>query len=210
MRITHLSWYSCLRVGKLSWTNGYSTWSQKRILLDQDTKARLVVKGFNHRKGVDFEIFFSPVVKMSSIWDVLRFAASLNLEVEQLDVKTAFMVVWRKFIWRSLRVSRSKGKSNLCANWRRVCLDSSRNRGNGIRNLILMVTVKLHLIIMCLYYTYKPLQIGSSTMSYKRERQRRDEEYASTIGSLMYTMVCTRSNIGHVVGVVGHFLSRWC
>ncbi|CAJ2658330.1 unnamed protein product [Trifolium pratense] len=54
-------------------------------------KARLVVKGFNQRKGIDFEEIFSPVVKMTSIRVVLGLAASLNLEVEQLDVKTAFL-----------------------------------------------------------------------------------------------------------------------
>jgi hypothetical protein len=54
-------------------------------------KARLVVKGFGQKKGIDFEEIFSPVVKMSSIRVVLGLAASLNLEVEQLDVKTAFL-----------------------------------------------------------------------------------------------------------------------
>ena len=32
--------------------------------------------------------------------------------------------------------------------------------------------------------------------------------YASTIGSLMYTMVCTRPDIAHAVGVVSRFMSR--
>ena len=54
-------------------------------------KARLVVKGFNQKKGVDFDEIFSPVVKMSSIRVVLGLAASLDLEVEQMDVKTAFL-----------------------------------------------------------------------------------------------------------------------
>jgi transposase InsO family protein len=54
-------------------------------------KARLVVKGFGQKKGIDFEEIFSPVVKMSSIRVVLGLAASLNLEIEQLDVKTAFL-----------------------------------------------------------------------------------------------------------------------
>ncbi|QHO13807.1 Retrovirus-related Pol polyprotein [Arachis hypogaea] len=54
-------------------------------------KARLVMKGFEQKKGIDFEEIFSPVVKMSSIRVVLGLAASLNLEVEQLDVKTAFL-----------------------------------------------------------------------------------------------------------------------
>ena len=54
-------------------------------------KARLVVEGFNQKKGIDFDEFFSPVVKMTSIHTVLGLAASLNLEVEQMDVKTAFL-----------------------------------------------------------------------------------------------------------------------
>jgi hypothetical protein len=54
-------------------------------------KARLVVKGFRQRKGIDFDEIFSPVVKMSSIHVVLSLAASLDLKIEQMDVKTAFL-----------------------------------------------------------------------------------------------------------------------
>ncbi|KAJ0796583.1 putative RNA-directed DNA polymerase [Helianthus annuus] len=54
-------------------------------------KARLVVKGFSQRKGIDFDEIFSPVVKMSSIRVILGLATSLDLEVEQMDVKTAFL-----------------------------------------------------------------------------------------------------------------------
>ena len=54
-------------------------------------KARLVVKGFSQKSGIDFNEIFSPVVKMSSIRVVLSLAASLDLEGEQMDVKTAFL-----------------------------------------------------------------------------------------------------------------------
>ena len=54
-------------------------------------KARLVVKGFAQKEGIDFNEIFSPVVKMSSIRVVLGLIAALNLECEQLDVKTAFL-----------------------------------------------------------------------------------------------------------------------
>ena len=54
-------------------------------------KARLVVKGYSQKKGVDFEEIFSPVVKMSSIRTILSLAACHDLEVEQMDVKTAFL-----------------------------------------------------------------------------------------------------------------------
>ena len=54
-------------------------------------KARLVVKGFGQTKGIDFDEIFSPVVKMTSIRVILGLAASMDLELEQLDVKTAFL-----------------------------------------------------------------------------------------------------------------------
>ncbi|RDX84970.1 hypothetical protein CR513_33901, partial [Mucuna pruriens] len=54
-------------------------------------KARLVVKGFGQKKGIDFDEIFSPVVKMTSIRTILGLAASLDLEMEQMDVRTAFL-----------------------------------------------------------------------------------------------------------------------
>jgi len=54
-------------------------------------KATLVVKGFGQRKGIDFDEIFSPVVKMSSIHTVIGLAASLNLEIKQMDVKTSLL-----------------------------------------------------------------------------------------------------------------------
>jgi len=49
------------------------------------------VKGFRQRKEIDLNEIFSPVVKLSSIRIVLSLAATLDLKVEQMDVKTAFL-----------------------------------------------------------------------------------------------------------------------
>ena len=46
------------------------------------------MKGFSQKKGVDFDDIFSPMVKMTSIRVILGLVARLNLEVEQMDVKT--------------------------------------------------------------------------------------------------------------------------
>ena len=56
-----------------------------------EVSKRIVVKGFQQKKGVDFDEIFAPVVKMTSIRMVLSIAASMNLEVEQLDVKTTVL-----------------------------------------------------------------------------------------------------------------------
>ena len=54
-------------------------------------KARIVVKGFQQKKGVNFDEIFAPVVKMASIRIVLSIAASMDLEIKQLDVKMTFL-----------------------------------------------------------------------------------------------------------------------
>ena len=55
------------------------------------SKARLEVKGFSQKHWVDFDEIFSLVVKISPIRVVLGLVASLDLKLEQLDVKTAFL-----------------------------------------------------------------------------------------------------------------------
>uniref|UniRef100_A0ACD5XBE3 Uncharacterized protein n=1 Tax=Avena sativa TaxID=4498 RepID=A0ACD5XBE3_AVESA len=54
-------------------------------------KARLVAKGFSQIPGIDYNDVFSPVVKHSSIRTFFSIVAMHDLELEQLDVKTAFL-----------------------------------------------------------------------------------------------------------------------
>ena len=54
-------------------------------------KARLVAQGYSQMKGVDYEEVFSPVTRNSSLRSLLALANAYNLDVHQMDVKTAFL-----------------------------------------------------------------------------------------------------------------------
>jgi hypothetical protein len=54
-------------------------------------KSRLVAKGFSQIPGIDYSDVYSPVVKHSSIRTFLSLVAVHDYELQQLDVKTAFL-----------------------------------------------------------------------------------------------------------------------
>ena len=54
-------------------------------------KARLVAKSFTQREGIDYNEIFSPVIKYTTIRVMLVLAAHNDWEIEQMDVKTAFL-----------------------------------------------------------------------------------------------------------------------
>ncbi|WVZ81831.1 hypothetical protein U9M48_029166 [Paspalum notatum var. saurae] len=54
-------------------------------------KARLVAKGYSQIPGIDYNDVFSPVVKHGSIRTLFSIVAMHDYELEQLDVKTAFL-----------------------------------------------------------------------------------------------------------------------
>ncbi|GJX45582.1 retrotransposon protein, putative, ty1-copia subclass [Tanacetum coccineum] len=54
-------------------------------------KARLVARGFTQRAGIDYNEVFSLVVRHTSIRVILALTACKDYELEQLDVKTAFL-----------------------------------------------------------------------------------------------------------------------
>ncbi|GJU22280.1 retrovirus-related pol polyprotein from transposon TNT 1-94 [Tanacetum coccineum] len=54
-------------------------------------KARLVAKGYRQEDGLDFEESFTPVTRLEAIRIFLANAASKNMTIYQMDVKTAFL-----------------------------------------------------------------------------------------------------------------------
>ncbi|GJR78106.1 retrovirus-related pol polyprotein from transposon TNT 1-94 [Tanacetum coccineum] len=54
-------------------------------------KARLVAKGYRQEEGIDFEESFAPVTRIEAIRIFIANAASKNITIYQIDVKTAFL-----------------------------------------------------------------------------------------------------------------------
>ena len=54
-------------------------------------KAKLVIKGYEQKEGLDYFDTYSSVTRISSIRMLIAIAAIHNLEIHQMDVKTAFL-----------------------------------------------------------------------------------------------------------------------
>nr|GEW16034.1 retrotransposon protein, putative, Ty1-copia subclass [Tanacetum cinerariifolium] len=73
---------------------GYKWIFKKKMKADgiiDKYKARLIIKRFRQREGLDYFDTYSPVTRITSIRMILAIVALINLEVHQMDVKMAFL-----------------------------------------------------------------------------------------------------------------------
>ena len=57
----------------------------------QKYKAHVVAQCFTQIKGVDYDKMFAPITKFASLCVILALAAKRDLEVQQMDVKSAYL-----------------------------------------------------------------------------------------------------------------------
>ena len=73
---------------------GYKWIFKKKLKADGSIdkyKARLVIKGFRQKQDLDYFDTYSQVTRITSIRMLIAIASILNLEIHQMDVKTAFL-----------------------------------------------------------------------------------------------------------------------
>ena len=54
-------------------------------------KARLVARGFRQKKGIDFQLTYSPTLNIDSLKFILAMASKLQWGTFQLDIKAAYL-----------------------------------------------------------------------------------------------------------------------
>ena len=54
-------------------------------------RARLVAKGYDQEKGINYNETFAPVIKQQSLRLLLAIAINENLKIHHIDISTAFL-----------------------------------------------------------------------------------------------------------------------
>ncbi|KAI9157593.1 hypothetical protein LWI28_024839 [Acer negundo] len=184
-------------------------------------KARLVVKGYTQKQGIDYEETFSPVAMLKSIRILLSIAASLDLEIWQMDVKTAFlngsldesiyMMQPEGFIEKG-QVDKDLGEASFI-----LGIQVIRDRKNRTIALSQASYIDKILSRFSMHDSKKgmlPFRHGIKLSKEQVPKNEHEEQfisrvpYASAVGSLMYAMLCTRPDICFVVGIVSRFQSK--
>ena len=116
---------------------------KKEAILEKEGerfKARLVANGYSQRHEINYDEVFSLVVRHISIRVVLALATHQDLELEQMDVRTAFLHgnLEKEISWYNQRGSSNLVQWILSADWRSHFTGSSNLLDNGTKGLISM------------------------------------------------------------------------
>ncbi|KAG8502307.1 hypothetical protein CXB51_002202 [Gossypium anomalum] len=85
---THQGWKQAM-ADEIAMIDKNQTW--ELVARPAKKKARLVVKGFSQKYGLDYLETFAPVAKLDTIRLLVASAAQMKWQIHQLDVKSAFL-----------------------------------------------------------------------------------------------------------------------
>ncbi|CAM8953940.1 unnamed protein product [Rhodiola kirilowii] len=145
-------------------------------------KARLVIKGYKQKEGLDYFDTFSPVTRITSIRMIIVIAALHNLEIHQMDVKTAFL---NGDLEEEIYMEQPEG-----------CKVPGQER---------KILDKFAKDIVGVYKT--PIDMNHH-LTKNKDESIAQVEYSRVIGSLMYLMNCTRPDIAYSVSRLAQYTSN--
>ncbi|KAL4376717.1 hypothetical protein GQ457_02G017480 [Hibiscus cannabinus] len=200
-------------------------------------KARLVAKGFTQREGIDYTETFSPVSKKDSLRIVLALVTQFDLELQQMDVKTAFLngdLEEEVYMKQPEGFSSSDGENLVCKLKKSIYglkqasrqwylkfheVISSFGFVENIMDQCIYQRGMLHEVKQFLSKNFDMKDMGDASYGDKfnlnqcpknefEREQMKNIPYASVVGSLMYAQVCTRPDIAFAVGMLGRYQSN--
>nr|GEW03619.1 Gag-Pol polyprotein [Tanacetum cinerariifolium] len=167
----------------------------KALHKNKTYRARLVVKGYAQKEGVDFNEIFSPVVRMTRIRVLLAMCATYDLHLEQLNVKTAFL-------YRNLKEEIYMLQPEGFKQKRREYLKSY------VKKILQRFNMQDCKPISTLFPTNVKLFFKMSPSSEKERMKMSRVPYASAVESLIFAMICTRLDIAHAMVVVSWYTTE--
>ncbi|GJT94101.1 BTB/POZ domain-containing protein NPY2 [Tanacetum coccineum] len=167
--------------------------AKKEGFPDQDDvryKARLVAKGYAQKEGIDYNKVLSPVVKHSSTRILLALVAQLDLELVQMDVKTAFLHGdLKEEIYmvqqEGFKVARKEHEVYKIEKLKTRLKSEFEMKGLDEAKMILGMEIVREKKLRKLCLTQKQYFEKGSKSAYMEK-----VPYANVIGSLMYAMIC--------------------
>ncbi|GJZ13145.1 retrotransposon protein, putative, ty1-copia subclass [Tanacetum coccineum] len=175
-------------------------------------KARLVARGFTQRADIDYNEVFSLVVRHTSIWVILALTTYKDYELEQIDVKTAFLhgnleeVIYLKqppgYEQDDMLIA-CKSKAEIGSTKSLLKKDfDMKELGEAKKILDDGKSVKMSL------GGHFKLSLKDCPVKDCDIKRMSKVPYANAVGSLMYLMVCTRPDIAYAVSVVSRYLAN--
>ncbi|GKB99579.1 retrovirus-related pol polyprotein from transposon TNT 1-94 [Tanacetum coccineum] len=180
-------------------------------------KARLVTKGYSQKEGINYNEIFSLMIRHTSIHVLLSLVAHHDLELEQLDVKVAFLHDMEEVKKLKILLNTKFDVKDLGAARKILGMEIIRDRKHG--KLFLSQKSYIEKIISRFgTSSEKSVNTPSSanfrlftTCAPQTEAQIEYMSripYTSDVGSVMYVMVCTRPDIGQAMSVVSRYMAH--
>ncbi|RDX93169.1 hypothetical protein CR513_24605, partial [Mucuna pruriens] len=190
-------------------------------------KAHLIAKGFTQKEGIDYKETFSLVSSKDSFRIIMALVAHFDLELHQMDVKTAFLngdIDEMIYLMRPENFVSNEFKYMICK-LKKFIYDPQtgfptmilRDRSQGI----LRLSQENYISKVLERFGMKDSKPGDTPIAKgdkfslkqcpNNDLERNEMQkipYVSAIGSIMYTQVYTRSDIAFMVGVLGRYLSN--